>query len=142
QGDFQEEFRSDEIALPDIIFFDMFSSKTNQEEWTYRAFHKLFVHCQDHPAALYTYSSSTAVRAALLAAGFFVAPGQSTGAKAETTIAYTPARAAQVDPKSLLGPTWLKRWQRSTAKYPSDIEPSAEEEFGKRILGHPLFRGS
>ncbi len=140
-GNFQEEFLSAEIALPDIIFFDMFSSKTNQAEWTYRAFHKLFAHCKDHATALYTYSSSTAVRAALLAAGFFVAPGQRTGAKAETTIAYTPARAEHIDPSSLLGPTWLQRWQRSTAKYPSDIEPSAEDEFGKRILQHPLFRG-
>lgn len=138
-GEFREECLKTAANTPEIIYFDMFSSKTNREEWTLSAFEALFTRCIDKPCELYTYSSSTAVRAALLASGFYVARGQSTGAKAETTVAMTPLRPARTKNRELLPDTWLGRWQRSTAKFPSDIKASDEDDFRSKIEGHPQF---
>jgi queuine tRNA-ribosyltransferase len=90
---------------------------------------------------LYTYSNATAVRAALLHAGFWVAAGAGTGPKADTTIAFTTANAAARHPgrPPLLDATWLTRWRRSTARVPVDLDPQAGEAFATRIEAHPQF---
>ncbi|MDB6069537.1 MAG: tgt 2, partial [Verrucomicrobiales bacterium] len=88
-GDFFE-LLTNAPALPDFIFYDMFSSKTHVDAWTPDAFQKLFNHVGGHPCSLFTYSTSTAVRVALLAAGWHVARGIGTGVKTETTVALTP----------------------------------------------------
>ena len=62
---------------PDLIFYDMFSSKTHGEQWTLEIFRRLFDACAGRATELFTYTRSTAARAALLAAGFFVAKGRS-----------------------------------------------------------------
>ncbi|MCA1480937.1 MnmC family methyltransferase, partial [Bradyrhizobium sp. NBAIM08] len=103
-------------AGPDFIFYDMFSSKTHGDEWTLAAFQSLLDALQEKPCALFTYSTSTAVRAALLAAGWHVARGAGTGVKTETTIALTPAAAPGPWPR--LGASWLARWERSHVQYP------------------------
>ena len=126
-------------ALPDLIFYDMFSSKTHGDEWTTDAFAKLFAACHDHATELFTYSTSTAVRVALLAAGFFVAKGRGTGVKIETTIALTPA-AARETKHSLLGLEWLAMWHRSHAKYPEGLEVGQQGAFALKITEHPQFR--
>ena len=77
---------------PDIIFFDPFSFKTDSAMWTSNAFRELAKACAGKPAELFTYTYSTRVRAAMLAAGFYVAKGRGTGPKAETTIGLTPPR--------------------------------------------------
>ena len=75
-------------------------------------------------AELYTYAAGTAVRVALLLAGFHVAEGTGTGPKATTTVAYTqptkPGGAA--DSPKLLGAEWLTRWRRSDSKYPAGLD--------------------
>jgi queuine tRNA-ribosyltransferase len=103
------------------------------------AFRSLFAVCGGHPAELFTYSSSTAVRTALLAAGFHVAKGRSTGVKTETTIALTPARAASTH-HPLLDADWLAKWQRSHAQYPDTLPPDERPAFARLILGHPQFQ--
>lgn len=65
-----------------------------------------------------TYSSSTAVRAALLLAGFHVGYGISTGKKKDTTIAST----CRADINRPLGPEWIQRWRRSTNPLPKDCQ--------------------
>ena len=87
-GDFLE--RMNQAPPPDLIFYDMFSTKTSAELWTVGTFRKLFEVCAGRAAELFTYTCSTANRAALLAAGFFVARGRNAGDKTETTIAFTP----------------------------------------------------
>jgi Protein of unknown function (DUF752). len=76
---------------PEIIFYDMFSTKTSSRLWATRTFRKIFEVCADRAVELFTYTCSTSNRAAFLAAGFFVAKGRNAGDKTETTIALTPA---------------------------------------------------
>ena len=52
---------------------------------------RIAAHCAPKSAELYTYSAATAVRVALLTAGFYVAEGTGTGPKASTTAAFTRA---------------------------------------------------
>ena len=83
-------------------------------------------------ATLYTYSTATATRAALLLAGFFVGQGDPSGPKEQTT-------AAATDPALLARPLdarWLARLERSSAPFPDDAPPDALE----RIRAHPQFR--
>src|SRR5581483_7952077 len=77
KGDFRESI--DSAPLPDLIFYDPFSYKTDAALWTVEIFARIFQRALPKAAELYTYSASTAVRAALLAAGFFVAQGIGTG---------------------------------------------------------------
>jgi queuine tRNA-ribosyltransferase len=86
-GDFA--LRKFEGPAPDIIFFDPFSLRTDSGLWTLNAFRELAGICSRKPAELFTYTYSTSVRAAMLAAGFFVAKGRGTGPKAETTIGWS-----------------------------------------------------
>jgi queuine tRNA-ribosyltransferase len=125
-------------APPDLIYYDMFSGKTNAEAWTSGCFRRLFQICRGRAVGLYTYTCSTASRVALLGAGFFVARGRSTGEKTETTIALTP-EAVRPD-HDLLGPEWLAKWHRSTARFPSDLSSADHPEWERAILGHPQFR--
>lgn len=126
-------------ASPEVIFYDMFSSKTNGDQWTRAAFQKLFACCVGKSAELFTYTISTAARSAMLSAGFWVAKGRSTGDKVETTIAFTPSALTGVFGKrhELLGADWLKKWERSGARIPTWVEEPAE--FEKLIQEHPQF---
>lgn len=123
---------------PDLIFYDMFSGKTNAEAWTLGAFRRLFAVCQGRSVELFTYTCSTASRVALLAAGFHVARGRSTGDKTETTIALT-AQAARED-HELLAADWLAKWKRSTARFPADLSAGEYSFWEEVILRHEQFR--
>jgi queuine tRNA-ribosyltransferase len=129
---------------PDLIFYDMFSTKSSAHLWTVAAFRKLLEACAGRAAELFTYTCSTANRAALLAAGFHVAKGRSAGEKVETTIALTPAafRGALAGRRELLGRDWLAKWNRSAAKFPSDVAPNERSAFEKIIRDHEQFRNS
>jgi len=127
---------------PDLIFFDMFSSKTSPDQWTLNAFRQIAEACSGRAAELFTYSCSTPVRAGLLAAGFHVARGCSTGDKVETTIALTPAACAPQagSHHTLLSTPWLERWKRSGAKFPAGVPEEERPTFELSILGHAQFR--
>lgn len=141
-GGFQETLRT-VTALPDLIFYDMFSCRSQADQWTVDAFRNLFETCGHRPAELFTYSASTAVRAALLAAGFHVARGRAAGVKQETTIALTqppgPGTAYAHD-HHLLDTGWLEKWHRSHAKYPEGLALSGYSQFEQRVAGHAQFR--
>ncbi len=79
-GDYTQ--RKHEAPVPDIVFFDPFSFKTDGALWTLQAFRELAQLCQRKATEVFTYTYSTRVRAALLAAGFFVATGRATGPQA------------------------------------------------------------
>lgn len=136
-GDFA--VRKFEAPPPDIIFFDPFSFKTDRALWTLSAFRELAQVCRDKPTEVFTYSYSTGVRAAMLAAGFYVAKGLATGPKGETTIGLSARAAAAAHGRELLGPEWLAKWARSDAQVPFG---STENDVAWReaILAHPQFR--
>ncbi len=124
---------------PDVVFFDMFSSKTSSDHWTYHVFRQIADACAGRATELFTYSCSTPVRSALLAAGFHVARGCSTGDKVETTIALAISAASPLSRRDLLGAEWLAKWKRSSAKYPADIDATHQPAFEQKILLHPQF---
>ncbi|MCA1658082.1 MAG: tRNA-guanine transglycosylase, partial [Verrucomicrobiaceae bacterium] len=139
-GDFLETL-SHAPGPPDLIFYDMFSTKTSADQWTLAAFRRLFEACAGNAAELFTYSCSTANRACLLAAGFYVAKGRNAGEKIETTIAFTPAalNSSNGSRHELLSSDWLGKWSRSAAKFPDEILPNEQSVFEQAIRCHNQF---
>jgi queuine tRNA-ribosyltransferase len=140
-GDFLERMQA-APAPPDLIFYDMFSTKTCGDLWTFAAFRQLFDACAGRAAELFTYTCSTANRAALLAAGFYVAKGRRSGEKLETTIALTPqaTRGPSASRHELLTADWLEKWRRSGARFPAEIPLEQQAGFAKIILEHEQFK--
>jgi queuine tRNA-ribosyltransferase len=136
-GDFERTLAA-APGPPDVIFYDMFSPKTIPGPWRLGTFQNLLSACAGHATELFTYTVSTAARATLLAAGFFVAKGRSMGLKHETTIALTPA-AAKNSPRELLGADWLAKWRRSAAKRPAGLPAEDGEAFDRAVAEHPQF---
>jgi queuine tRNA-ribosyltransferase len=135
----------DKAPTPDLVFYDPFSYKTNSPLWSLEIFKTIFDRCKGRHTELYTYSASTAVRAALLGAGFYVARGRGTGPKEETTIAMTSPRPERISGPNcsggaLLGPEWLQRWHRSGAKYPSGLAPDEEKALELLITQHSQWK--
>jgi len=135
-GDFA--VRKFDAPAPDIIFFDPFSFKTDSALWTLPAFRELAGVCSHKPVELFTYTYSTRVRAAMLAAGFYVAKGLGTGPKAETTIGLSPPAARGPHDRELLGPEWLARWRRSDAQTPFG-NALGDVSWRDAVAGHPQF---
>lgn len=136
EGDFKDTVAA--AAAPDLIFYDPFSYKTDGELWTLKAFARVAERCHGRAVELFTYSASTAVRAALLGAGFRVAKGVGTGPKEETTIALTPEAEVR-ERYPLLGPEWLLRWERSRAQLPLGLEEAQKDAFLEKIRSSPQF---
>ena len=124
---------------PDIVFFDPFSFKTDEALWTLNAFRELAALWADQSVELFTYTYSTSVRAAMLAARFYVAKGRATGPKAETTIGLTSHAAASPHNHELLGSEWLSKWRRSDAQMP--LGAGLDMDWRAAIEGHPQFAG-
>jgi queuine tRNA-ribosyltransferase len=135
-GDFAA--RKFEAPRPDIVFFDPFSYKTDSSLWTLAAFRELALVCGPRNVELFTYTNSTSVRAAMLAAGFHIARGRGTGPKTETTIGLSPAAAAAEHSHELLGAQWLAKWRRSDAQAPHGSLPG-DTSWHAAVSGHPQF---
>jgi len=78
----------------------------------------------------------------LLAAGFFVARGLSTGEKHETTIAVTPpgVETALGRNREYLDAGWLKKWERSNARFPQETTSENQSTLEGLIRNHPQFQ--
>jgi queuine tRNA-ribosyltransferase len=136
-GDFNALF---EGATPaHLVFYDPFSFKVDSPLWSTSIFERILKVLQNRaqPCELLTYSASTAVRSALLGAGFFVATGVGTGPKLETTRAFS-RRPASSDIQ-LLGTEWLARWGRSQAKFPTGLSDIEKQQHEEKILKHLQF---
>jgi queuine tRNA-ribosyltransferase len=137
-GDFLETM--EKALRPDIVFFDPFSPKVDAPLWSAACFKRIFSALRDQDSILMTYSVSTLVRALLLSEGFFVGSGAPSGPKAETTVAFS-ARPSLNSGARLLGPEWLARWERSSARHPENLSASEVLLFEERIRNHPQFTG-
>jgi queuine tRNA-ribosyltransferase len=135
-GDFAD--RKLDAPIPDIIFFDPFSFKTDSSLWTLQAFRELKALCSNKAVELFTYTYSTRVRAAMLAAGFFVAKGRGTGPKLETTVGLSPQAASGPHGFELLGAEWLSKWQRSDAQAPFGSN-AGDTSWRNAVISHPQF---
>jgi queuine tRNA-ribosyltransferase len=136
EGDFLE--RVAEAPRPDLVFYDVWSGDAHAAAWTIAAFRRLAEAFGPWPVELFTYSASTAARAALLAAGLWVAKGEPTTGRPESTVALSAA-AVVVTRHELLGPEWLARWERSQARYPSDVTEDERASFDALVRRHPQF---
>ena len=139
-GDFAENIRlprAQSLPAPALIFYDAFSGKSDPRLWTLEVFRNVLTACNGTAAELFTYSASTAVRATLLAAGFFVATGRPIADRPETTIALTAPVPHPSHP--LLTTDWLTRGRRSDAKFPTWLPPDDRAAFESAIEHHPQF---
>lgn len=146
-GDFLENITEAKASVdpaPEVIFYDPFSGNSDGRLWTLDAFQPLRVACAGRNTELFTFSASTAVRATLLAAGWYVARGRGIGDRAETTIAINSPATGVLGTAhhELLGASWLARWNRSGAKFPSWVHPDERAAFEAAIMGHRQFRES
>ena len=144
-GDFLtslDEARTTVHGTPDVIYYDPFSGNADGRLWTLDAFRRLRAACGNRGVELFTYSASTAARAALLAAGWYVARGRGIGGRAETTVALTPAAldGPNAGRHELLGADWLARWKRSGARMPACVPPDEQAAVEAAILGHGQFQ--
>ncbi|HUM10417.1 MAG TPA: MnmC family methyltransferase [Myxococcaceae bacterium] len=119
-------------ALQDVICFDPFSPEVNPALWTVEALRR-FRQVLAPGGLLSTYSASTRTRVTLLLAGFWVGTG-ATAAVKETTVASDGPAALQAP----LGPRWLQRWRRSSARAPHGVE-RLSPELERAVLAHPQF---
>jgi len=133
-GDAVEALRSRteraESARAEVVFWDPFSPAVNPELWTVDAFSALRAACGPR-AVVFTYSTATSARSALLLAGFFVGVGDPSGPKEQTT-------AAACDGADLARPLdgrWLERLLRSSAPLPGGAPGGALD----LIRAHPQF---
>lgn len=137
KGDFRESYR--EAPVADLIWYDPFSAKVDSDLWSESMFRELLSKLGTQPATLYTYTNSTAIRAALLAAGWWVGKGRGTGPKIETTCAFTPAAASSGGALPLLDSSWLSKWERSDAQCPHG---SSINDIRAALRTHPQFGAS
>lgn len=134
EGEFLELLA--EIREPaHLIYFDPFSPQVNPELWSVASLQQVFGVCDpEEGTTLATYSAATPTRLGLLLAGFFVGTGVAVGTKKETTVAANQLRHL----KSPLGPEFIGRWERSTARAPYGAELTATDETALRA--HAQFR--
>jgi queuine tRNA-ribosyltransferase len=128
-GDALERLDAEPLRA-DVVFWDPFSPKVDGPLWTAGAFACLAARCAPG-AALFTYSTATSVRSALLLAGFAVGHGDASGPKEETTAAALPPAL----PARPLDARWLTRLRRSSAPFPTDAPGDAL----RRISALPQF---
>jgi len=116
----------------DVVFWDPFSPRANPSLWTAGAFAALRRVCREN-TTVHTYSGATAVRSAMLLAGFAVGIGPATGDNKFGTAAAVTLSALDQP----LDRRWLERLGRSSAPFPGDAPADAL----KRIGLLPQFRG-
>ncbi len=110
-GDFFTLLKPEDQA--DLIFWDFYAPKSCESLWSIDAFRRTRPLCAKQ-GRLHTYSSSTATRAALILAGWYVGYGRGTNMKSETTV-------ASLDPAQLekpLGARWIEKIRHSTKPFP------------------------
>jgi queuine tRNA-ribosyltransferase len=136
EGDFLELLPAAPPA--DLIFFDPFSPNVEERLWSRASFEKVARHCSGNPVGLYTYSRSTAIRTAMLLAGFSVGRGKASGPKPETTVAWLGS--PEIHAAEPLPVSWLETWQASTRQMPLSETELSPEQILARLKDHAQFR--
>ena len=131
-GDFADLIKSKiTIPSPNSILYDPYSPTGNPDMWRLDHFARLRSQLDDSvPCLLTNYTRSTAVRVALLLAGFYVGAGCEIGEKAETTIASNQLELLERP----LTSSWLSRVRVSGNAAPLRTErysmsPISDEDF-------------
>jgi queuine tRNA-ribosyltransferase len=104
----------------EIVYWDPFSPRANPELWTLSAFRELYESTSE-TAQVFTYSSATAVRSAMLLAGFAVGEGRAIGPGRTATIAARNVAALEKP----LDQRFVDTLTRSSAPFPKDAPADA-----------------
>lgn len=117
-------------APADVVFYDFYAPPTDPRLWGYEVFSRLRPRLREG-GVLCTYSCSTAVRSALMLAGFRVGRGAGTARKRETTVA-SPSAKALTEP---LGRGWIEKLRRSHRPLPADWPEARANEAWEILNG-------
>lgn len=120
RGDLLETLQQQPAESADVVFWDLFSVRTHPNLWTVDAFSRLRRTCRAG-CTVHTYSGATAVRSAMLLAGFAVGVGNDVGDLKQNTVAAVNVE----DLENPLNRRWLERVSRSSVPLPSDAPPDA-----------------
>jgi queuine tRNA-ribosyltransferase len=121
-GELPSTLRAAPAGSADVVFWDPFSPRANPELWNVSAFAALRRACRDG-ATVHTYSGATAIRTALLLAGFAVGLGNVLSPGRQATIAATRLE----DLEAPLDARWLERVSRSSRPFSADAPSDALE---------------
>lgn len=138
RGDFAQSLVEAPPAA--AIFHDPYSPRKNPAMWSLELFEAMRRRCEGMPTLLTNYTRSTAIRATLALAGWFVGVGGATGEKEETTVAATRLELLEHP----LRREWLERVERSANAAPfrggiSNPGPMGAEDLA-RLRELPQFR--
>jgi queuine tRNA-ribosyltransferase len=125
-GELPSTLLAEPPASADIVYWDPFSPRANPGLWNVAAFTALRRLCRDG-ATVHTYSGATAVRTALLLAGFAVGFGDVLQAGRQATVAATSA----TDLDAPLDRRWLDRVSRSSAPFSPDAPLDAFDRIAR-----------
>ena len=130
-------FIAKESNYPEVIFFDFYSPNVAPQIWGLNIFQNLFGLCikAKDTSILVTYSRSTAVRTAMLMAGFTVGMANGLANDHEGTVAATESSAI-LNP---LDNRWLQRWRLSSRSLPFDLDGDSHSIVNQAILEHRQF---
>lgn len=136
-GEFLDALAREPVPSADVIFWDMFTRRTNPHLWTVAAFRAVRNACRTG-ATLHTYTTATSARSGLLLASFAVGVGGRSGDREQTTIAATRV----TDLAQPLDGRWLDRLARSSAAFPSDVPDDEDSRVAAlaRVRAHPQFQ--
>jgi tRNA 5-methylaminomethyl-2-thiouridine biosynthesis bifunctional protein len=112
RGDFREALSHPALETPDYIFFDFYAPKSAPELWSEEMFKKLR-ELSHSETVLSTYSSATWVRANMRLSGWRIAPGPSTTAKWESTLASPTSEGLKRTGRIEFGEAWMGQVERS-----------------------------
>ncbi len=131
EGEFEDRMSSlARKVLPhaEVIFHDPYSPLKNPNMWDLKTFNNLRDQSTDN-CVLVTFSQATRVRAALIAAGFYVGHGTGLGMKRESTVASTAIGLLEVP----LETTWINKWANSDSAFPHDVDLKMRDEFEAKL---------
>jgi queuine tRNA-ribosyltransferase len=130
-SDFNQSF---EGITADYVFYDFFSPASHPWLWTYDIFSKL-IECCNQETRLVTYSSATSVKAALLAAGWYVGTTMASGKKAKSILA--AGSLAQVE--TPLSEKFISTFQASQKPYCTAETEVSRKIIAENVARHPQF---
>lgn len=135
RGDFTQTLREVKPP-PELVFFEPYSPKMNAPMWAPKVFEDLYAKASKsaRPSLMVTYSRATAVRAALLCAGFYVGSGSSLFGDIVPTLAATDIGLIA----NPLDGRWLTRWERSSAKWQNPNQDT--QIIQTKLQNHPQFK--
>jgi queuine tRNA-ribosyltransferase len=136
EGNFAEKLLGAPHA--DVILYDLFSPNSDRSNWGYALFQRMYQHA-NQGAVFVSYSRATAVKTALLAAGFYVDTLPGIPPKEEHVIAWKgmPQKPGY---GTLLSVRFLERWKVSHKKFPYDVAtPEEILIFSEKVDTHPQW---